>query len=65
MTARREGRHHTYTVDDPHIVTMVKQIFDHIAPDGSLAPGRPRAHSPTAPNGSRSRDVWQLRQALR
>ncbi|MCO1597406.1 metalloregulator ArsR/SmtB family transcription factor [Micromonospora sp. RHAY321] len=41
ITARREGRHHIYAVDDPHIVTMVEQIFDHIAPDGSLAPDPP------------------------
>jgi DNA-binding transcriptional ArsR family regulator len=38
ITARREGQHHIYAVDDPHVVTMVDQIFDHIAPDGSLAP---------------------------
>jgi DNA-binding transcriptional ArsR family regulator len=41
ITARREGRHHIYAVDDPHIVTMVEQIFHHIAPDGSLAPDPP------------------------
>jgi DNA-binding transcriptional ArsR family regulator len=41
ITARREGRHHIYAVDDPHIVTLVEQIFDHIAPDGSLAPDPP------------------------
>ena len=37
ITVRREGRRHIYTVDDPHIVTLVEQIVDHIAPDGSLA----------------------------
>lgn len=44
ISARREGRRHIYTVDDPHILTLVQQIFAHIAPDGSLAPdpGRPR-----------------------
>jgi DNA-binding transcriptional ArsR family regulator len=41
ISARREGRRHIYTVDDPHIVTLVQQIFDHIAPDGSLAPDPP------------------------
>ncbi|GAA4506977.1 ArsR/SmtB family transcription factor [Brevibacterium yomogidense] len=36
--SRREGRRIIYTVDDPHVVTMVEEIFEHIAPDGSLAP---------------------------
>jgi DNA-binding transcriptional ArsR family regulator len=38
VSARREGRHTYYTVDDPHVLTMVGQIFSHIAPDGTLAP---------------------------
>lgn len=38
VTTRSAGRHHIYSVDDPHIRTLVGQIFDHIAPDGSLAP---------------------------
>lgn len=38
ISARRVGRHHIYTVDDPHVRTLVEQIFEHIAPDGSLAP---------------------------
>ncbi|MCV7248466.1 winged helix-turn-helix transcriptional regulator [Mycobacterium koreense] len=42
INARREGRHHIYTVDDPHIVALLAQIFAHIAPDGSLAPDPPR-----------------------
>lgn len=41
ISARREGRHHIYTVDDPHILTLIQQIFAHIAPDGSLAPDPP------------------------
>ena len=41
ISARREGRHHIYTVDDPHVLTLVEQIFAHIAPDGSLAPDPP------------------------
>src|SRR5690606_22246679 len=36
--SRREGRRVIYTVDDPHVVTMVEEIFEHIAPDGPLAP---------------------------
>lgn len=38
ITARREGKRHIYAVDDPHVITLVEQIFDHIAPDGTLAP---------------------------
>jgi len=41
ISARKEGRHHIYTVDDPHILTLMQQIFSHIAPDGSLAPDPP------------------------
>jgi DNA-binding transcriptional ArsR family regulator len=42
ITVRREGRRHIYTVDDPHVITLVEQIFQHVAPDGSLAPDPPR-----------------------
>src|ERR1700742_30581 len=42
ISARREGRRHIYTVDDPHILTLVQQIFAHIAPDGGLASDPPR-----------------------
>jgi DNA-binding transcriptional ArsR family regulator len=38
VSARREGRHTYYTVEDPHVLTMLDQIFGHIAPDGTLAP---------------------------
>lgn len=41
ITARREGRRQIYTVDDPHVLTLIEQIFDHIAPDGTLAPDPP------------------------
>jgi DNA-binding transcriptional ArsR family regulator len=41
ISARREGRRHIYTVDDPHILTLLQQIFAHIAPDGGLAPDPP------------------------
>jgi hypothetical protein len=27
------------TVEDPHVLTVIEQIFSHIAADGSLAPG--------------------------
>lgn len=41
ISARQEGRHHIYTVEDPHVLTLVQQIFAHIATDGSLAPDPP------------------------
>jgi DNA-binding transcriptional ArsR family regulator len=41
ISARREGRRHIYTVEDPHVLTLIEQIFAHIAPDGSLAPDPP------------------------
>jgi DNA-binding transcriptional ArsR family regulator len=44
ISARREGRRHFYTVDDPHILALIQQIFAHIAPDGSLAPDPARPH---------------------
>ena len=47
VSATREGRHSYYTVEDPHVVQLVEQIFEHIAPDGSLAPDpEPRAAGP-------------------
>lgn len=50
VSARREGRRQLYRVDDPHIVRIVETVFEHIAPDGTLAqvpderrpPRRPR-----------------------
>lgn len=41
VTTRTSGRHHIYAVEDPHIRTLIGQIFDHIAPDGTLAPDPP------------------------
>jgi DNA-binding transcriptional ArsR family regulator len=41
VATRNAGRHHIYTVEDPHILTLIGQIFDHIAPDGTLAPDPP------------------------
>ncbi len=43
VTARHLGRHHIYAVEDPHIRTRIGQIFDHIAPDGTLAPDPPQS----------------------
>lgn len=41
VTASHHGRRHIYVVDDPHVLALVKQIFEHIAPDGTLAPDPP------------------------
>jgi DNA-binding transcriptional ArsR family regulator len=38
VSASREGRHMYYTIDDPHVLAMIDQIFSHIAADGTLAP---------------------------
>ncbi|MGW0228659.1 ArsR/SmtB family transcription factor [Actinopolymorpha singaporensis] len=46
VTARREGRRQIYAVEDPHVLTLVDQIFEHIAPDGSLAPDPPTPRHP-------------------
>lgn len=43
--ATREGRHTYYTVEDPHLLALVEQIFAHIAPDGTLAPDEPPSPS--------------------
>jgi DNA-binding transcriptional ArsR family regulator len=41
ISSRRDGRRHIYRVEDPHILTLLQQIFSHIAPDGQLAPDPP------------------------
>ncbi|MCW2859805.1 MAG: transcriptional regulator [Actinoallomurus sp.] len=41
ITANRAGKRHIYTVDDPHVMTLIDQIFAHVAPDGTLAPDPP------------------------
>jgi DNA-binding transcriptional ArsR family regulator len=58
VTARRQGRHQIYRVDDPHVALLVESVFDHIGPDGSAPadPGR-RSGRLTRPSrlGARSR----------
>ena len=54
VSAHRKGRHSFYTVEDPHVLSLVEQIFEHIAPDGTLAPDPPmpataRPAAPPAP----------------
>jgi DNA-binding transcriptional ArsR family regulator len=38
VTARRQGRHQIYRVDDPHVALLVESVFDHIGPDGNVPP---------------------------
>ncbi len=45
ISATRDGRRQIYVVNDPHVLTLVHQIFEHIAPDGSLAPDPPLEQS--------------------
>ncbi|NIK58377.1 ArsR/SmtB family transcription factor [Kribbella shirazensis] len=42
ITASREGRRQIYSVDDPHVLVLIEQIIDHIAPDGTVAPDAPK-----------------------
>ncbi|TDO54019.1 DNA-binding transcriptional ArsR family regulator [Kribbella sp. VKM Ac-2571] len=56
VSARREGRRQFYTVQDPHVIALVEQIFQHVAPDGSLAPDPPRPGSAGFPLPVAERD---------
>lgn len=49
VTARRDGRRQLYRVDDDHIVTVIEQMFRHIAPDGTLEPDPTRRRPPRRP----------------
>jgi DNA-binding transcriptional ArsR family regulator len=42
ISAHRDGRRQLYAVDDPHVITLIQQILEHIAPDGTIAPDPPR-----------------------
>lgn len=46
VTARRDGRRQLYRVEDPHIVSVVEEMFSHIEPDGTLAAVLDRRRSP-------------------
>lgn len=52
VSARRDGRRQLYRVDDPHILSVVEQMFGHIAPDGTLAPDPRRDRPPRRPRFS-------------
>lgn len=49
VTVRRDGRRQIYAVEDPHVLTLIEQIFDHIARDGTLAPDPPSPRHPARP----------------
>lgn len=49
VSARRDGRRQLYRVDDPHILSVVEQMFSHIGPDGTLAPDPRRSRPPRRP----------------
>jgi DNA-binding transcriptional ArsR family regulator len=60
ISARREGRRQIYTVDDPHVIALVEQIFQHVAPDGSLAPDPPAVKVGDGPHSNRlQRSSWR------
>jgi DNA-binding transcriptional ArsR family regulator len=52
VTARRDGRHQLYRVEDPHILGVIELMFTHIAPDGTLAPDPNRDRPPRRPRFS-------------
>src|SRR6476659_7638185 len=41
VATRNSGRRHIYTVEDPHILTLIGLILVRSAPDGTLAPDPP------------------------
>jgi DNA-binding transcriptional ArsR family regulator len=49
VSARRDGRRQLYRVDDPHINSVIEQMFSHILPDGTLAPDPARNRPPRRP----------------
>lgn len=49
VSARREGRRQLYRVDDPHIISVIAQMFGHIETDGTLAPDPRRPRPPRRP----------------
>lgn len=49
VTARRDGRRQVYRVEDPHILSVIEQMFSHIAPDGTLAGDPDRDRPPRRP----------------
>jgi DNA-binding transcriptional ArsR family regulator len=54
VAARREGRRQLYRVDDTHVLTVIEQMFAHIAPDGTLTLDDARPRPPRRPRFARS-----------
>lgn len=55
VTARRDGRRQLYRVEDSHILSVIKQMFTHIAPDGTLAADSDGASTTGSPAEASSR----------
>jgi DNA-binding transcriptional ArsR family regulator len=49
VSARRDGRRQLYRVDDPHILSVVEEMFRHIQPDGTLTPDPDARRPPRRP----------------
>jgi DNA-binding transcriptional ArsR family regulator len=49
VSARRDGRRQLYRVDDPHILSVVEEMFRHIQPDGTLTPDPDGRRPPRRP----------------
>jgi len=47
VSARRQGRHQIYRVDDPHMAMLVELVFEHLDPDAALTadPAEGRTHN--------------------
>lgn len=57
VTARRDGRRQLYRVDDPHIASVIEQMFSHILPDGTLAPDPTKNRPPRRPRFTTSSEI--------
>jgi DNA-binding transcriptional ArsR family regulator len=57
ISSHRDGKRLFYVCDDPHVLTMVHQIFEHIAPDGALAPDPPMPTLPVVTRPPSRRDA--------
>lgn len=57
VAARREGRRQLYRVEDPHILSVIDQMFSHIAPDGTLAGSSDSRRPPRLPRFERSPEM--------
>ncbi|TWE11924.1 ArsR/SmtB family transcription factor [Rudaeicoccus suwonensis] len=49
VSSRRHGRRQLYQVDDPHVQSILRRIFSHIAVDGTLTPDPKKPRPPRRP----------------